>query len=451
MRTGAILIVEDEDISRDNMAHVLTRDGHKVTAVASGEAALETLSRADFDLVLTDLKMHGVDGLEVLATAKSRLPGVEVVVITGHASVSTAVEAMRLGAYHYLPKPYSFEELRLVVDKALEKRGLRQEVESLKRQIKGQDDPPAIIGQSPAMLRLKQTIEQIAPTDCTVLILGETGTGKERVARAIHAASRRADKRFLAINCGALSEELLTNELFGHEREAFTGAKAAKKGLLEAADGGTFLFDEVGDMSSAMQVKLLRVLEERAFMRVGGTREVPVDLRVLAATNKDLTREMETGGFRRDLFYRLNVITLNVPPLSERGEDILILAGHFLRRFAARHAKPVESIAEAVKDILLDYPFPGNVRELENVIERAVALCDGAVITPAHLPHDLLGAGANLARPGRGRPMTLEESEREHILNVLRLAGGNKSQAAELLGIDRASLWRKLKRYGVDG
>ncbi len=450
MQQGKILVVEDEDIARENIKHVLDRDGHQTEAVDSGEAALEAIKTADFDLVLTDLKMKGMDGLALLQAAKALQPEIEVVVITGHATVSTAVEAMRKGAYDYLPKPFKFDELRLLVDKALEKRGLRREVASLKRQIATQSEAPVLIGQSPAMLQLKKTIAQIAATDCTVLILGETGTGKERVARAIHTGSRRADKRFLAINCGSFNEELLAHELFGHEREAFTSARSTKKGLLEAAEGGTFLFDEVGDMSPAMQVKLLRVLEERNFMRVGGTRDIPTDIRVLAATNKNLKHEMEIGGFRRDLYYRLNVITLEVPPLSERGEDVIILARHFLRRFATAHGKRVETISESVQDILLDYPFPGNVRELENLIERAVALCDGPEILPGHLPKDLPGATASLGRTRRGRPLTLEENEREHILRVLQLAGGNKSQAAELLGIDRASLWRKLKRFDLE-
>ena len=338
---------------------------------------------------MTDLRMQQVDGLQVLERTKELYPDTEVIVITGFATVSTAVEAMQKGAYHYLPKPYKIDEVRILVRKALEKRWLRQEVTELKRQVQSQKGVPFLIGNSPKIEVLKKTIEQIAPTDATVLILGETGTGKELVAKAIHHLSPRAEKRFLAINCGAFSEELLANELFGHEKEAFTGARGIKKGLLEVASGGTVFLDEIGDMPLSMQVKLLRVLQEKKLIRVGGTTEIPVDIRVLAATNKDLKREVERGAFRQDLYYRLNVITLQVPTLAERKDDIPLLCQHFLQKFAEAQGKQIDQIAAEVMELLLDYEFPGNIRELENIMERAVTLCNGGVIEMEHLPLDL--------------------------------------------------------------
>ena len=325
MKRGKILIVEDELIARENLDHVLTKEGYDTVAVESGVRAFKELERQEFDLVLTDLRMQQVDGMQVLEHTKELDPDTEVVVITGFATVSTAVEAMQKGAYHYLPKPYKIDEVRILVRKALEKRWLRLEVTDLKRQVQSQKAVPFLVGKSPQIEALKQTIEQIARTEATVLILGETGTGKELVAKAIHHLSLRAEKRFLAINCGAFSEELLANELFGHEKEAFTGARGVKKGLLEVASGGTVLLDEIGEMPQSMQVKLLRVLQEKTLMRVGGTSEIPVDIRVLAATNKDLKGEVERGNFRQDLYYRINVVTLHVPNLTERQDDIPLL------------------------------------------------------------------------------------------------------------------------------
>ena len=348
MRRAKILIVEDELIARENLDHVLKKEGYDTVAVDSGVRAFKELEKGEFDLVLTDLRMQQVDGMQVLERTKELYPDTEVVVITGFATVSTAVEAMQKGAYHYLPKPYKIEEVRILVRKALEKRWLRQEVTDLKRQVQSQKAVPFLVGKSPKIEVLKQTIEQIAPSDATVLILGETGTGKELVAKAIHHLSLRAEKRFLAINCGAFSEELLANELFGHEREAFTGARGVKKGLLEAATGGTVFLDEIGEMPASMQVKLLRVLQEKTLMRVGATSEIPVDIRVLAATNKDLKGEVERGAFRQDLYYRINVVTLQVPPLVERQDDIPLLCQHFLRKYAEAQGKAVDKIAPEV-------------------------------------------------------------------------------------------------------
>jgi DNA-binding NtrC family response regulator len=450
MRRGHILIVEDELIARENLDHVLTKEGYETVAVDSGMQAFKELEKREFDLVMTDLRMQQVDGLEVLERTKELYPDSEVIVITGFATVSTAVEAMQKGAYHYLPKPYQIDEVRILVRKALEKRWLRLEVTELKRQVQSQKTVPFLVGKSSKMEVLKKTIEQIAPTDATVLILGETGTGKELVAKAIHHLSPRAEKRFLAINCGAFSEELLANELFGHEKEAFTGARGVKKGLLEAATGGTVLLDEIGDMPTSMQVKLLRVLQEKRLIRVGGTTEIPVDIRILAATNKDLKGQVERGAFRQDLYYRINVVTLQVPTLVARVDDIPLLCQHFMKKFAEVQGKQIDKISPAVMDLLLDYEFPGNIRELENIMERAVTLCSGAVIELNHLPLDFQQPHFQMQRHQRKEFQTLEENEKEYIAWVVKQMNGNKTRAAEILGIDRVSLWRKLKRYDLN-
>jgi DNA-binding NtrC family response regulator len=445
-----ILVVDDERIARENLEHVLRKEGHTVVALGGGSEALQELERQEFDLVMTDLRMQQVDGLEVLDRTKELYPDTEVIMITGYATVASAVEAMQRGAYHYLPKPYKIDDMRIMVRQALEKRSLKQELSELRRQVRGSQGIALLIGNSPKMEALKKVVAQVAPTDCNVLILGETGTGKELVAKTIHQLSQRAEKRFLAINCGAFNEELLANELFGHEKEAFTGARGIKKGLLEAASGGTIFLDEIGDTPLSMQVKLLRVLQERKLLRVGGTDEVSVDLRVIAATNKDLKRAVEAGVFRQDLYYRINVITLEVPPLADRREDIPLLCQHFLRKFAAAQNKPVERISQEVMDILLSYEFPGNIRELENLLERAVAMADGPTLEAAHLPVDLQQLSLCVQRR-RERPFpTLEENEKEYIAWVLEQVNDNKTRAAEILGIDRVSLWRKLRRYHME-
>lgn len=449
MKGARILIADDEPIARENLEHVLRREGFETVSVQNGARAIEELEQGKFDLIMTDLRMQPVDGMEVLQRAKELHPHSEVIVITGFATVSSAVEAMQRGAYYYVPKPYKIDEVRILVRQALEKRSLRQEVVELKRQLESSKETPLILGNSAEMETVRKTIAQIAPTDCNVLILGETGTGKELVARAIHQLSARAGKRFLAVNCGAFSEELLANELFGHEREAFTGARGVKRGLLEAAQGGTVLLDEIGDMPFVMQVKLLRVLQERSLIRVGGTDEIPVDIRILAATNKDLKREAEQGTFRRDLYYRLNVISILVPRLADRKDDILLLSIHFLRKFSEAQGKRIEAISDEVMEILLSYEFPGNVRELENVLERAVTLAHGTSIEVRHLPVDLQRSALHAHRPKRDF-LTLEENEREYIQWVLHQVNDNRTRAAEILGIDRVSLWRKLKRYGVE-
>ena len=452
-----VLVVEDEDITRENLLHVLGKDGHEPVAAATGDAALELLQQGEFDLVLTDLCLPGgpdaacADGMAVLEAARSLQPDAEVLMLTGYATVENAVEAMNRGAYHYLAKPYRLEELRAQVAKALEKSALRREVRRLRHK-QSADAAPLLVGVSPAMRELRTAIAQAGPSDATVLILGETGTGKELTARAIHEASPRKGKRFLAVNCAAFPETLLTSELFGHEKDAFTGATSLRKGLFEQADGGTFFLDEIGDMPLAMQAQLLRVLEERTVLRVGGHREIPVDVRIIAATNQDLAACVEEKTFRNDLYYRLNVIRLQLPTLAERREDIELLAMHFLHKHAKRMEKHVDSISGEVLDILRQYAFPGNVRELENVVESSLAMCDGGELRVIHLPPDLQqhdGWLTRLSTSAEG-PLTLAEVERRHILHVLEQAEGNRTRAAQVLGIDRVSLWRKLKKYDVE-
>ena len=450
MKGSRILIVDDEQIARENLDHILKKEGYETVPAESGIAALRELEKGEFDLVLTDLKMQIVDGLQVLEKAKELYPDTEVIVITGYATVATAVEAMQKGAFYYLPKPVKIDEVRILVRQAIEKKSLKKEVAGLKLRIKEQKETVFITGNNPKMDSLKKTMEQIAPTDCTVLILGETGTGKELVARTIHRLSNRSEKRFLAINCGAFNEELLANELFGHEKDAFTGARGIKKGLLEAANGGTVLLDEIGDMPLSMQVKLLRVMQDRTIIRVGGTDDVPIDIRVIAATNKDLAGEIEGGSFRRDLYYRLNIITLHVPPLAERKESIPVLCRHFLKKFSDAQNKNVVNISDDVSDMLVNYEFPGNIRELENIIEHAVAMADGDTVEMRHLPADFQQLKFRIQSRRQREFLTLEENEMEYIAWVLEQVDNKKSKASEILGIDRVSLWRKLRRYNLD-
>jgi DNA-binding NtrC family response regulator len=449
MKTRKILIVDDEPIARDNLAHILKKDGYVPLLAENGEQALDILRQEEVDLVLTDLRMKGLDGMAVLSEAKNLWPSTEVVVITGYASVDTAVAAMRQGAYHYVSKPFKIEELRAIVEKALEKNLLRKEIHALRERVYSQTGTSRIIGQSPKIQALRETINQVAQLDCNVVIQGETGTGKELVARTIHDLSPRSEKRFVAFNCGAFTEELITSELFGHERGAFTGANKIKKGLLEMAERSTVFFDEIGELPLSMQVKLLRVLQERTLLRVGGTEEIPIDIRVVAATNKDLRKEAEEGAFRTDLFYRLDVLTINVPSLSERREDIPLLANHFL----SKHSRP-ERVAPRLSleaaQRLMSYEYPGNIRELENIVQRILIHCDGEVVEPHHLMDDLHTSSAVVVRDTRQNWPSLNEHEKRYILEVLDEVEGNKSSAAKILGIDRVSLWRKIKRYGLE-
>ncbi len=442
---ASLLIVDDEEIALHNLQHVMEKAGYHVTATQSGATAIKLLASRHFDVVLTDLRMEGVDGMDVLKKSRALQPEAEVIFITGFASAESAVQALKHGAFYYIAKPFRLDEVRKVVAEALEKVRLRRENDALRREVEGYRDGEGIVTQDAGMQRLLETARQIAPTDCSVLITGESGTGKELFAKYLHKHSTRADGPYVAINCGAFSEQLLANELFGHEKGAFTGASALKKGLIEVSAGGTLFLDEVTEMAPSMQVKLLRVLQEREVLRVGGTRPVKCDVRVLAATNRDVGEAVKTERFREDLYFRLNVVNLDIPPLSKRTGDIPLLAQHFLLKYASRMRKPVARISSEVLALLVNYPFPGNVRELENLIERGTAMAQGDTIDVAHLPATLQ-KHASLAfhRIGDRRP-TLDEQEQSYITQVLDEVQGNQTAAAQILGINRASLWRKLK------
>ena len=441
-------MVDDEEVALKALRRVLEKDGHLVSTYREPVRALERLGQEPFDLLLTDLRMPHMDGLQLLTEAKRISPGLEVILITGYASVPNAIEAVKQGAFHYLAKPFIPEEVRHLVAKALEHKLLKDEAADL-RPSQGGARFSLIVGESAKMRQLEGVVNQVAPTDCNVLIIGESGTGKELAARAIHALSPRRQGPFVAFNCGSLTEDLIANELFGHEKGAFTGADSLKQGLLETANRGTVFLDEIGDMPPAMQVKLLRVLQERELIRVGGTRPISLDVRVIAATARDLKRAAAAGDFRQDLFYRLNVVSLLLPRLAERGEDIPLLAYHFLARFSQRMNKAIKGIDPQALALLSAYAYPGNVREMENIIERAVALADSEVIQPRHLPADLTDQRLFSFREAKGPEPTLEELERQYVKHILERSGGSRSKAASVLGIDRASLWRKMKKYSL--
>jgi len=450
MSSGKLLIVDDEKIALKNLEHVLKKEGYEVAATQSGANALALLEKQPFDVVLTDLRMEKVDGMQVLKKCRESWPDSEVIMITGYATLESAVEAMKQGAFYYIAKPFRLDEVRKVVAEALEKIHLKRENRELRAQIESYQGKVKIITQDAAMQRLLEMARQVAPTDCNVLITGESGTGKELFARYLHGHSGRVSGPFLAVNCGAFNEELLSNELFGHEKGAFTGAVGDKKGLVETASGGTLFLDEITEMSPAMQVKLLRVIQEREVLRLGGTSPVKVDVRFIAATNRDLQESMKNGSFRQDLYFRLNVVNLHIPPLSQRREDIPLLAYYCLKKFSVLMKKEVAEISPDAMSLLKVYDFPGNVRELENIIERGVAICSGSAIEAMHLPDDLRELSIRTFRKKEGRIPSLEEQEKDYIRWVLQEANGNQTVAAQILGIDRVSLWRKLKRYELD-
>ncbi len=440
-----ILVVDDEEIALKTLKRILEKDGYIATGATDGAQALDLLEKHSFDLILTDLAMKPVDGLAVLTEAKKSHPETEVIIITGYASVETAIEATKKGAFHYLQKPIRPDDVRHVLRQALEKKELRSRIRDLEQQV--MSDFPTIVGHSPKIRDLKKLIQRIANTDSNVVVTGESGTGKELVARAIHESSRRKKGRFLAFNCASFADELLANELFGHEKDAFTGATTTRAGLLESAAGGTVFFDEVGDMPAAMQAKLLRVLQEKELIRVGGTTPTPVDIRIIASTNKDLKKLGDRGLFRHDLFFRLGVITIHLPALSERSEDIPLLAGHFLVKYGDQNNRKLSGFSEEAIGLLTAYGYPGNVRELENIVERAVSFARGDQIEKGDLPPDLKDFDSFTFHSSRKKLKTLEEVEWDYIQWVLEKTGNNKSEAARVLGIDRVSLYRKLKKF----
>jgi two-component system response regulator HydG len=440
-----LLIVDDEEIAMRNLQHVMEKEGYQVAAVQSGAEAVRLLKARSFDVILTDLRMEGVDGMDVLKKTRKLQPGAEVIFITGYATAESAVQALKHGAFYYIAKPFRLDDVRKVVAEALAKVHLRQENDQLRREIAGYREDENIVTQDAAMQKLLKIARQIAPTDCSVLITGESGTGKELFAKYLHRWSRRKENPYIAINCGAFTEQLLASELFGHEKGAFTGATSLKKGLIEVSSGGTLFLDEVTEMPASMQVKMLRVLQEMEVLRVGATKPVKCDVRILAATNRDLNQLVKDQTFREDLYYRLNVVNLHIPPLAQRVGDIPLLARHFLLRYSNRMKKQVTKISEDVLAVLMEYAFPGNVRELENLIERGTAMAQGDKIELAHLPEHLKKAETLRFRKIEDHFPTLEEQERKYIHRVLEKVNGNQTAAAQILGINRASLWRKLK------
>lgn len=443
---GSVLVIDDEEIALSNLEHVLGKEGYRVTATNSGTKALALLQKQRFDVVLTDLRMEKVDGMTVLTSARKIDPYVEVIMITGHATTESAVKAMKQGAFYYIAKPFRLEEVRKVVSEAMAKGALRRENDSLKRQLESYQGPLQIVTQDKEMLRLLDLARQVAPTDCNVLITGDSGTGKELFARYLHHHSSRHEGPYLAVNCGAFTEALLGNELFGHEKGAFTGATAMKKGLFEACSGGTLFLDEITEMPLNMQVKLLRVIQERQVLRIGATKPVACDVRVIAATNADVASLVRDGTFRQDLYFRINVVSLRLPKLAHRRGDIPLLAQHFLQKHAARMNRPVKQIDREVLAVLSGYNFPGNVRELENIIESGTAISNHDTLDLGQLPEHLQSLGVITYQKTDGRLPTLHQQEHEYIRRVLDEVGGNQTAAAEILGINRASLWRKLKR-----
>ncbi len=452
----SILIVDDDEVIRETLSDVLAKGNYDVYKVGSGHETLSLIRKNVIDLILLDMKLPDVDGLEILKRIKEFDTDILVIIMTAYSDIETAVTAMKSGAYHYINKPFDLEELKLLIEKGLETKGLINEVRRLRRQHKDGNQKSEIYGTSPQIQYVKELIEMVSKTNKTsVLIQGESGTGKELAANAIHYNSKRAHKPLMKINCSAIPDTLLESELFGYEKGAFTDAKTTKKGLFELADGGTVFLDEIGDMKPFLQSKILRVIENQSFMRVGGEREIKVDVRIIAATNKDLETLVKEGVFRKDLYYRLKVMVVELPPLRERGEDLLLLSNLFIEENNREYGKNILGLSEEAKKIMIQYPWPGNVRELKNIIERAMILADQPYITPKQLPFELRQK-ENIYPKGSGlnpfevsELITLEELEKIYLLNVLKRLDGNKSKASKVLGVSRATLRAKVKKYQI--
>ena len=453
MEMASLLIADDEKNIRSGLELAFEDEGYTVVTAADGKEAWEKLQKNAIDLVITDLRMPEMDGYELLKRISAAYPTLPVIVLTGHGTIETAVETMRDGAVDFFTKPVDIDKLLLVVKKTIaasslaeQNRKLAEEIEKLRKQ----QGYGKIIGKSGKIAALMQTVSQVAPTRATVLITGESGTGKELVADAIQSLSTRSDKPFIKVHCASLSQSLLEDELFGHEKGAFTGAVAQKKGRFELADTGTLFLDEIGEIDAATQVKLLRVLQERQFERVGGEKTLTVDVRVICATNRDLRKEVELGNFREDLYYRLNVVRIEVPPLRERKEDIDLLAASFLETFNKEDKRKIEGFTPAARKALFAYSWPGNIRELKNAVESAVVLARGSMIDKDDLPEQIRETGSG-SRISFDLPITLDEAEKRLILETISYAKGNKTKAAELLGIGRKTITRRMQDLRIDG
>ncbi len=441
-----IFVVDDEESLREYLSILLSKNGYNVRTFASGTALLDALHEQSPDLILLDLKMPEMDGIQVLERVRALDPNLPVIIMTAYGTIQSAIEAIQKGAFYYITKPFEVSELKIQIQKALEYRRLKWENLQLKQEL-GLN--LQIVGQNPEFLKVLDMVKRVAKTDATVLILGESGTGKELIARALHQHSQRAAYPFVAINCAALPEELLESELFGYEKGAFTGATASKEGLFRAAHKGTLFLDEIGEISPRIQVKLLRALQEREIIPLGSTKPLKVDVRILASTNQDLEALMREGRFREDLFYRLNVITIRIPPLRDRKDDIPLLVDHFIRKYARKHQIPPKRVPQRVLQLLMAYPWPGNVRELENAIERALILSPGEELSVEALPPQILGSRGEADLPLPPPTLTLEELERRYILKVLESVGWDKARAAQILGINLSTVYRKLARFGI--
>jgi len=451
MKPPSLLLVDDDVAFRHVMAGELGRLGYDVDSVGTGEEAVARVASVEPEVVLLDLRLPGMGGIETLKAIQAATPGTEVIMLTGHGSIDTAIESVRIGACDYVVKPCPLDELQIRIQRAIERRSLRQRATILERGLTPPDLGNSFIGDSPEFCRLLNLVDRVAPSDSTVLITGETGAGKERVAKLIHARSPRRSRPFVVVECAALQESLLQSELFGHERGAFTGADRAKPGLFEVANGGTIFLDEIGEVSPATQTKLLRVLDTSTFRHVGSTREIRVDVRILTATNRDVPAMVRQGLFREDLFYRLSTITVEVPPLRARGSDVDLLARHFVAVLNERFGFN-KQISEAALQILRRHSWPGNVRELLHVVEAALVLCEGSCVQPEHLPAALrsskLAAPTNSSAADLPLP-TLEEAERKHIRSALEASKGHRGNAAKILGISERNLYRKLREHNL--
>jgi len=443
-----ILVIDDEKVICHSLEKVLKKEGYRVETAQTAKEGMDQMKQAYFPLIFLDLKLPDENGMDVLRRVREEQPDTLVIIITGYASVQSAVEAMKLGAYDYLSKPFTPDEIRVVIRRAVEKLDLTMENVYLKNALRSSARPDDIVGESKSIQELLHIISRVGPTDSTVLIIGESGTGKELVARAIHRSSMRTERPFIAVDCGSLVETLFESELFGHVKGSFTGAVSTKHGRLELANNGTIFLDEIGNLSLNTQAKLLRALQEQEITKVGSSQPIKIDIRIICATNQDLMKRVKEGTFREDLYYRISVVPIQIPPLRDRKEDIGLLAHYFIHKYSERRKKDVKGISSKAMRILVQYDWPGNVRELENVLERAIVLSNGTRIEPEDLFYP-----ANIAdrRSWIGsEPVRLEDVEKEHIAKVLEIASGNKSEAARLLGIDRKTLRSRLIKYGIE-